>query len=89
MSTVRNRASAGVELCFNNDANCGPIGIGLELLNLGNQLDRFKKFGEPRLLRRRHVDCDDVSAEVFDQHFVLGQLLLDAGLDRRQACRTC
>ena len=71
------RAAALVELGFDHRAFGGAVGIGLELEDLGLELDRLQQLVEVGLLGRRDFDVLDVAAHVLDNHLMLQQLLAD------------
>ena len=73
----RERAAALVELGLDHRAFGGAVGIGLQLEDLGLQLDRLEQLVEIGLLERRDLDVLDVAAHVLDDDLVLEQLLAD------------
>ena len=56
----------------------GPVGIGLEILQIGHQQDHFEQQVEVLLRLGRYRHHDRVAAPIFGQQAAVGELLLDA-----------
>ena len=71
-------AAGGVQLRFNNYRDPGTVGVGLQLRDLGDEVDRLQQVIDAGLLQGRDRDRDHIAAVVFDHKTVLGELLLYA-----------
>jgi hypothetical protein len=84
-----NRATAAIELRFDDRAFGGPVWIGLEIENFSLQQDGFEKLVEVELLGRRDLDIENLAAHGFDEDFVLQQFPCGPSAHRPSACRSC
>ena len=75
---AHDRASAFIQLGFDDDAVCFAVRIGLELLHFSDEEDVFQKIIEPDLLLRGDRCHDDIAAPVFSEQAFFGELFLDA-----------
>ena len=77
-STRGHRTASAIELGFEHHADGGTLGIGLQLLQVGNQADHFHQQVEIGLLLGRDIDEHRVAAPVFRHQAAIGELLLHA-----------
>ena len=72
------RAAAALELGLDDDAFGRAVRIGLELENLGLQVDRLEQLVEVGALQRRDRHLERLAAHALDDDLVREQLGLDA-----------
>ena len=72
-STRRDRPAAGVELRLDHRAGRGRVGVGLQLLELGDEQDHLEQVVEALLGLRGDVDEDRVAAPVLGVEALLAQ----------------
>ena len=73
-----NRAAALIQLRLNYRSLCGAVGVGFQLLHLGNQKYHFKQSIDVGSLLGRNLHTDSIAAPFLRNQTVLGQLLADA-----------
>ena len=71
------RTAAPVEAGFDDGALAQAVGVGLQLLHVGDEEDVFEQLLDAHAGRGRNGDADDVAAPVVGDELIFGQLLLD------------
>ncbi|MPN31447.1 hypothetical protein SDC9_178921 [bioreactor metagenome] len=71
----RHRALAFVKVSLDDGAGRRGLGIGLELLHLGDDKQHLKKFVDVEPLFGRHIDHYRIAAPLFGDEAVIGKLL--------------
>ena len=72
------RAAAGIELGLDHRARGGSVGVGAELLQLGDEQDHLEQFVEAFVGLGGDVDVDRLAAPVLGGEPVGGELVADA-----------
>ena len=83
------RPAPALELGLDDDAFGRAIRIGLEIKNLGLQVDRLEQLVEVGALQRRDRHLERLAAHALDDDLVREQLRPDAVRDPPAACRSC
>ena len=68
------RTAAALQLGFDDDAFGRAVGIGLELEQLGLQMNGFQQLVDAGLLERRHLDLERLARHALHDDFVLQQV---------------
>ena len=68
------RAAPALELGLDHDALGGAVRVGLEVQQLGLQVDRLQQLVEVRALQRRHRHLQRLARHALDHDLVLQQL---------------
>ena len=83
------RAAAGVELGLDHGAGGRRVGVGAELLQLGDQQDHVEQVVEALVGLGRDVAVDGVAAPVLGREPVLRRARCGPGRAWRPPCRSC
>ena len=70
------RATADVEVRLEHDARGAAVGVGLEVLDVGDEEERLEQVVDAVAVEGRHRDHLGVAAPVLRDEAVLGELLL-------------